>query len=347
MATLTVDVVTVESVTQHPNADRLEIIKLENLGYTVISGSGNLKVGDKAFYFPVDSVIPDRWVKEFGIEAYYSNKLRAAKLRGIFSEGLLISMQTMVTTPEIQAGPPPGWADNQNWTEFFGVTKYEYPVPATMSGDPEGRINEQQHMPSPEHLKKYTKVFADGEPVVVSEKLHGTNFTVHVDRDGVHHVGSHNLFWKLDSEANKSNIYMKSYRQYEKSFAALPPDTQLFGEVIGVQDLTYGLTKGKTELYIFGVRTKAGFMSLLQAKEYVEGLGLKFVPVLGVTLYDYEAIATNYNNLDSVLAPGQLMEGVVITPLVEREEMTSSHKRLALKLISDRYHLRKKGTELK
>ena len=56
MAELTVEVVKVESVSTHPNAERLELIKLVDKGYQIVSGIGNYKSGDLAYYFPVDSV---------------------------------------------------------------------------------------------------------------------------------------------------------------------------------------------------------------------------------------------------------------------------------------------------
>ncbi|WP_375494958.1 hypothetical protein [uncultured Nostoc sp.] len=91
MSIFKVEVVKINSINPHPNADRLDIASIEDMGYQVIIVKGNLHPGDLAFYFPIDSVIPENFLDKFGIRNYYSKKLRAAKLRGIFSEGQLFS----------------------------------------------------------------------------------------------------------------------------------------------------------------------------------------------------------------------------------------------------------------
>ena len=90
MSIFKVEVVKINSINPHPYTERLDIATIEGMAYQVITAKGNFKTGDLAFYFPIDSVIPDKYLDEFGIRPYYSKKLRAAKLRGIFSEGLLI-----------------------------------------------------------------------------------------------------------------------------------------------------------------------------------------------------------------------------------------------------------------
>ncbi|MGB6296961.1 MAG: RNA ligase, partial [Rivularia sp. (in: cyanobacteria)] len=56
MSIFKVEVVEINRVESHPNADRLDIVSMSGMGYQVISAKGNFKVGDKAFYFPIDSV---------------------------------------------------------------------------------------------------------------------------------------------------------------------------------------------------------------------------------------------------------------------------------------------------
>jgi hypothetical protein len=165
MAELTVNVVRIETVTTHPNADRLDLITLVDLGYQVISGRGNYEAGQLAFYFPIDAVIPEKYVLEFGISAYYNNRLRATKLRGLFSEGLLVPIDPYFYQfdPELKPG--------DDYTEFFGVTKYQPPVTIGQGKNP-NPIGEER-FPSPEHLKKYKGIFEEGEEVVITEKIHG------------------------------------------------------------------------------------------------------------------------------------------------------------------------------
>ncbi|WP_232435745.1 hypothetical protein [Rivularia sp. PCC 7116] len=149
MSIFKVEVVEINRVESHPNADRLDIVSMSGMGYQVISAKGNFQVGDLAFYFPIDSIIPDKYVEEFGIGSYYSKKLRAAKLRGIFSEGLLIPVGENFTGNI-----------GDDYTEHFGITKYEYPIPKTMNGDMENHIGHYK-FPAPQHLKRYPDIFVN------------------------------------------------------------------------------------------------------------------------------------------------------------------------------------------
>ncbi|MEO0933005.1 MAG: RNA ligase family protein [Cyanobacteria bacterium J06641_2] len=329
MSIFKVEVVEINSVESHPNADRLDIISMSGMGYQVISAKSNFKVGDLAFYFPIDSVIPDKYVEEFGIASYYRKRLRAAKLRGIFSEGLLIPVGEDFTGNI-----------GDDYTEHFGITKYEYPIPKTMNGDMENHIGHYK-FPAPQHLKRYPEMFVDGEEIVITEKIHGTNFTVLVDADSTVKIGSHNYFWK-DNETNKNLVYIRAYHENE-ALQNLPPDTQVFGEIYGVQDIKYGLKNGKIGLALFAVRRGKNFLNYEDFATFCQEFNLPTAPLLYSGGYSKE-IVSKFNNKDSALSPDCMMEGVVIQPAIERTHPLFG--RVALKLISDRYLLRKGGSEL-
>ena len=76
---------------------------------------------------------------------------------------------------------------------------------------------------------------------------------------------------------------------------------------------------------------------------FCDAYQLPRVPVLYRGVYSWE-IANQFNNADSAIAPECMMEGVMIQPAIERTDFKIG--RVALKLISDRYLLRKDGTEL-
>lgn len=329
MSTFKVEVVKINSVAPHPNADRLDMVTFEGMAYQVITAKGNFQPGDLAFYFPIDSVIPDQFLDEFGIRPYYSKKLRAAKLRGIFSEGLLIPVGENFTGKV-----------GDDYTEHFGVTKYEYPLPRSMSGEAEASIAHYK-FPSPENLKRYRDIFQEGEDIVVTEKLHGTCWTVLVDADGIVHLGSHNYFWK-NNETNQNLVYVRAYHE-NPALHKLPPQTQVFGEIYGVQDIKYGLKDGKIGIALFGVRRQGQFLNYVDFVAFCDEFSLPRVPVLYTGAYSWETIS-QFNNADSVLCPSCLMEGVIVQPMIERTHPEVG--RVVLKLISDRYLLRKDGTEL-
>ncbi len=328
MSIFKVEVVKIDNINSHPNADKLDITTIEDMAYQVVTAKGNFQPGDIAFYFPIDSVIPDNYLDEFGIRPYYSKKLRAAKLRGIFSEGLLIPVGDNFTGTV-----------GDDYTAHFGVTKYEYPIPANMSGDVEAPIG-QYKFPSPENLKRYRDILKQGEEVVISEKIHGSNFTVLVDGDGTH-IGSHNYFWK-NNETNKNLVYIRAYNE-NHILHKLPNNTQVFGEIYGIQDIKYGLDKGNMEIALFAVKRNNQFLNYWEFGEFCQKFNLPRVPVLYIGSYSWEVVS-QFNNADSVLSKNCLMEGVIIQPVGERTDPEIG--RVVLKLISDRYLLRKKPTEL-
>ncbi len=75
MSAFKVEVVKINSINPYPDADRLDVVTIVGMGYQVISAKGNFKVGNLAFYFPIDSVIPDNFLDKFGIRAYYRTHL--------------------------------------------------------------------------------------------------------------------------------------------------------------------------------------------------------------------------------------------------------------------------------
>ncbi len=110
-----------------------------------------------------------------------------------------------------------------------------------------------------------------------------------------------------------------------------------------IQDIKYGLDKGKLGISLFAVRREGHFLDYSALVAFCEEFSLPRVPVLYTGPYSWEALS-QFNNANSVLSQECLMEDVVVQPLVERSHPEIG--RVVLKLISDRYLLRKDGTEL-
>jgi tRNA-binding EMAP/Myf-like protein len=137
MSTFEVKCYKIESVIQHPNADRLEIIKLENMGYMIISQKGLYKVGDNVLYCATDSVLPEYllrpgfWDESRGkgmLSGSQGNRVRPKRLRGVFSEGILLrgdghedAYNFISNAAKEQKYLIPG----HEFAEFLGITKYE------------------------------------------------------------------------------------------------------------------------------------------------------------------------------------------------------------------------------
>jgi RNA ligase (TIGR02306 family) len=337
MANLTVEVSMVESVHSHPNADRLELIKLVGLDYSVISAKGNLKSGDYVFYFPINSILPPQLVEILGISSYYSGRIKPAKLRGVFSEGLVIKPETIYS-----ASVCDGFYLGQDVTKLLGVTKYE-PVQKKVSGGAGHPIGAAR-FDSPEHFKKFSHLLEEGETVIITEKIHGTNCVF--DKEGASlKVSSHNITWDIEDPKNSSLPQIRCYKMYPElsRLAGYTLYMEVFGK--GIQDLSYG--KDDLDYAIFAIKSHGQYLPFETVSLICQTTGLKLAPVLYWGAYSKELVQS-YNNKESAICPGQIMEGVCIVPEKERfmGEGNNSH-RLCLKAISDDYLTRKDGTEYK
>lgn len=94
---------------------------------------------------------------------------------------------------------------------------------------------------------------------------------------------------------------------------------------------------------LFAVKSNGRFLNYHEFVAFCEELNLPRVPVLYVGSYTWEAVS-QFNNGNSVLEPKCMMEGVIVQPVVEKTHPEIG--RVCMKLISDRYLLRKDPTEL-
>lgn len=209
MAKFEVKVVRINDVKDHPNADRLSLIKIG--GYNVISakmenGDHRYKVGDLVVYVPENSLVPEYllkkgfWDEKKGIgflAGPLGNRVKPVTLRGILSEGIIFptimlynSAGNAAEVLGISKSTFTRWlelheecavvGDNDELmvvtegtdvSEFLNIVKWEPEVPTNMAGDIVGHIGPVRY--DIENIKKYNQVFVEGEMVYMTEKLHG------------------------------------------------------------------------------------------------------------------------------------------------------------------------------
>jgi len=77
----------IETILLHPNADRLQIVKV--LGFQCIVPVGLYKEGDTIVYIQPDTVLPkdQEWAKEY--LKYSPKRVKAVRLRSVWSEGIV------------------------------------------------------------------------------------------------------------------------------------------------------------------------------------------------------------------------------------------------------------------
>lgn len=143
-----------------------------------------------------------------------------------------------------------------------------------------------------------------------------------------------------------SNIYWRVVRQYNlfdklKTISEFCPDFDpiyLYGEVIGVQDLMYGLKPGELAFYAFDLRYGDTYLSYDDFIPLCAHADIPTVPLLYKGPYTRDVV-NNLTSGRSVLDPGTIREGVVVRAEPPRYDMKLG--RVVLKSISEEYLLRK------
>jgi RNA ligase (TIGR02306 family) len=320
-----VEVVTVGPIQKHPNADALSITTIKN-GYPVIIRTGEFIEGNKAVYLPIDSLVP---VSDPRF-AFLANKdkprererVKAKRLRGIFSMGLLVKAD-------------PAWNVGQNVQAELNILKYEPPEPMMIGGEDEKDPGFLPTYTDIEGLRKYSHLLIDGEEVVLTEKLHGTNAKF-LWKDDRLWVGGHHTIKREDPE----NLYWKeALKNGLKEKLAQVPNIALYGEIFGwVQSLRYDLPKGTSKLAFFDAMD-TGTRRYLDYDEFVallQKLGLPQVPVLYRGPWSKEL--WKHAEGSSTIAK-HIREGFVVRPVKERFHQELGG-RVVLKLVGEEYLLK-------
>ena len=335
MSTFRVEVVKLDSVEKHPNADRLDLCKVK--GWQCVALRDQFKTGDLAVYIPIDSVLPPELVSKLGIEKMYSKRIKSIKLRGSLSQGMLMSLDILLNSPTLIEG--------SDVTNVLGITKYEIPIPISMRGIVRSSHPSFVMYTGIENIKNFPHVMIPGEEVVITEKIHGTNFRAAMLKDeGAEtarlHVGSHTR----SLEDTEGNLYWRGAKLLELE-KQLPVGLQVFGEIYGhrVQDLHYGLKPGEIGVRLFDIYEGAAYHNYDSFKALVATLGVACgaAPVLYQGPWSTDLIKMAEGK--STLYPDQMREGIVIRPIVERWDDRVG--RVILKAINDEYLLRHDATE--
>ena len=360
MSSLIIEVCKVDNIVKHPNADKLSIVTIK--GWQCIVGLEQYNVGDLVVYCPPDSIIPENLIEKYGL-TYLKNggRVGTAKLRKYLSEGLILDV------------PEGKYKKGDNVAEVLGITKWMPPEPSfNKQANPvsKKKLNPNFDKYSEiENIKNYNGVFKDGDFVVITEKIHGSNsrfgtlpividksqplryrlkkmFEKHILRKSHEWIyGSHNVQLHGDKSNNYygEDLWGKVADKYSLK-TVIPNDYIVYGEVFGkgVQDLTYGLDN--IDLVIFDIKYKGEYLPWESVKHLCEMWGLKLVPELFVGHWN-EELLKEHTDGKSIICPTQIREGCVIKMADESKDMRIGRK--ILKSVSFNYLTRKNGTEFK
>jgi RNA ligase (TIGR02306 family) len=328
----------------HSGAERLELCKVGT--FQLVVQKGLYRDGDIIIVAPEKSLLPpdlaQRYVNsETGISYLHGldkNRVGTIRLRGEISQGVII--------------PNTGFEDlpfDQDISEALGITFYEAPIPSQLAGEVESLSSKTsahftQH--DVEQFGIYQNEFVTGEPVLVTEKLHGSQ--------GVYYRNS-NLEWVVTSKGlaqkglglkeNTANAYWAAAKNIGllEAVNQIFPDgeVQVFGEVLPIQKgFSYG--QQNPTLKIFKVARDG---VILPHKALPQWFKDNFVPVLYTGGFDVEQILPLKDGLETVSGKGlHIREGVVLTPAVPRSN--ADNHDLAVKLISEKYAKKETGEEI-
>jgi len=338
-----VPVVEITRVRTHPNADRLEIADV--LGYQMVIPKDKHKKGDKVVYFPADVLIPAELANSLGVRNLLrgrdKDRVGKIRLRGEPSFGLITSL------------PDGGFDVGDNLADHFGVKKYEPPIRPSMGDQAEYDPNIDPHVQKYtdiENGRLFVDVFKEGEEVVVTEKIHGTNCIVGIV-NGEKIASSHNVRRKppltpegeIDFDACAKSIYWYPWTMpFVRSYLEKKDKTHnvlMYGEVYGgsIQSLNYGIGKGKGFGFrVFDVMVDGDYLS--QDELITETVGIELVPLIYRGEYHMDEILELAEG-DTMLPGSHMREGIVVKPAVERRDPKIG--RVILKYISTEYALSK------
>lgn len=324
----------IDAVNPIPDADAIEVAIVG--GWSVVVKKGEYKSGDLAIYCEIDSWIPHEMAPFLskGSEPREYNgvkgeRLRTVKLRGQVSQGLLL--------PTVGQTPLKGEGDDL--TEFFGIQKWEAPIPTQLAGDVEGPFPSYVPKTDQERVQNLTMEFKEWVDSKfnweITEKLDGSSMTVYL-KDGKFGVCSRN--WAL--KENETNSLWKQARRYNlESVLNVEGNFAVQGELIGegIQCNPYKIQGQDFFVYdIFDINEQR-YLSPAERRAFVERNGLRHVPVIA-----FNAELLDTLGIESVEQILQFAEGKsVLNTKTEREGLVFKHNgQTSFKAISNRFLLK-------
>jgi RNA ligase (TIGR02306 family) len=284
MSDHTIRVIRIQAVAPWPNSDKLDLIRVG--GYITATAKGTYKPGDLAVFIDPDFIVPTKH-PEFDFLRIHQDgrpfpektehRVTARKLRGTWSEGLLIPARK-------------GWRDGQDVAGILGIIRWEPPVknqsPAPVKRTLLQRLFRKKKptcapaLTIPDYDLESTKRFntlfdllVATNDVCSTEKIHGSNAR-YVFNKGRFYMGSHHT-WKRTPYVPKVRNFLRKLvgkppipkvgtnwwshaaetHPWIETWCRANPGLVLWGEVFGpgIQDMTYGVPSGSIGFRVFDV----------------------------------------------------------------------------------------------
>ena len=204
----------IDEVKDIPDADRISLVTLKNLGWQCVSGKNQFKPGEKVVYLEIDSVFERAAWNDFlwreGDKDKPTLRLKTAKFRKQISQGLVVPLSVLdgkKFKSDVRDNPVYEWHEGQEVTELLGLTKYELAIPACLAGVCKGKF--PSHTPKTDEfrIQACPGVLKEivGKECYITTKVDGSSCTIVMNR-GEYSVCSRNLEFKEEDTSTFSEV---------------------------------------------------------------------------------------------------------------------------------------------
>lgn len=360
------EVVAIDAIDPHPNADKLEIATIR--GAKVVVGKGTFQVGEAIAYFPPDLLIPEHQAEKLGVRKYLKHaiypgdlvktqcRVGACRLRGTPSYGFTAPLSAIYGHPDDYP------AVGTDISPYVQAVKYEPPV--RTSPEHRHKFNADAAPDHPDFHKytdienywRYAPAFPEGMPVVFTEKIHGCNARFGLIKDGDEFqfmAGSRKVNWKPETATGVIPIWWRMLTEPLMAMLTNLCDEErsviVFGEIYGpgIQDMDYGVEEASFR--VFDISIDGRYCDFADLQSICDDHGIETVPVVyygpfsKAVLDEHTYGPTRMSSPDVIRSKFKDREGVVIRPLTEQySEILGG--RLILKSVSADY-LDRKGAQ--
>lgn len=362
MSNFIVPAVRVQKIYPHPGADTLDFIEVQ--GWRCIVKRGSVQKGDWGAYFPIDSQLTPEIMNVAFKDAKvapHKGRVKTVKIRGEIAQGLFLGRDLLPVFPKYPQ-------EGMDLAEVLGIVKYEpeaASIPVHMqagskkSTRKKANPNFKEYAKLP-HLQWFTNLFEDGETVVMTEKIHGTNARfgrVEAVADSfwkklkklVGLLDSHEFVYgshkvQLQSKKHRTtsfygdDVWAQCAKKYDLENMLLDGEV-VYGEIYGEgiqKGYSYGVKADDRKLVVFDVQKDGKWLDHGDLVHWCRSKGLQMVPTLYVGPYSKEAVEKHTNG-PSVLDPQtKVREGCVVRSNVERHTVNG---RSVCKSVSPAYLL--------
>jgi len=355
-----------EHITRHQNADSLSIVRIPGMEYTCIIKTDDWKdkLNTLVAYVQPDSIV-DVKRPEFAFLGEKGGRIKAKKLRGVVSFGLLVPAEGY------------GLKEGDCAKNVLAVEHYDPEEAAVKNAGKRGLFTGGEVGKPPsgvypkydvENAYKYAKtVFNEGEVCYVSLKIHGANGRF-VFQNSEFFCGSRGewkkeytsapkitleeLIEKTGDKVRAEEIYNRNVVNFKsqknmwwkvldetpklKEYLVRNPGVAVYGEVYGQiqKGFPYDCKPGESKFRAFDILKEGQWLGAEEFIRICDENEIPRVPLIGFIPFNFEKLVELSQKSD-VLNSEHLEEGIVIKPLTERWHEKLG--RVSLKLVNPKF----------